>query len=201
MGVLDGLVSAVRNVFAPAQAAAAPPPPQPAPPPAPQPPAPAPPPPSSAPLAAYNLSSINTDLQKFEAVRTHAYVDSRGYLTIGIGHKLPAGSDPNTVWPLEQCFAVLDIDIDSHIRDLDADPLTAPWWRTMDGPRCEALIELAFNMGEHTLDEFKHMLGFMADGQFESAAAAAQASDWYGEVNGDGRGDFVCGLIRTGVRA
>jgi GH24 family phage-related lysozyme (muramidase) len=139
------------------------------------------------------------DLKRFEAFRAARYQDTGGVWTNGYGNTQGVGPDTAPVTE-PQAAMTLAMNVRSHINQLDGDPLTRAWWRTMDDARQDALAEMSFNLGEHALDEFTHMLGAMRAGDFALAAECAEQSDWYDEVNGDGRGDFICDLIRTGVR-
>jgi len=149
------------------------------------------------------------DYQRFEDVKLTSYWDPIGQCwTIGAGHT-PA-TEGQTI-SMATAMTFLNLDDGQAQAALDADPLWVVWnadhssvvwtWRAaLDDARRDAVIELAFNMGEHTLDEFVDMHACILKADWAGAAAAARASAWYDEVNGDGRGDFICNLLATGVR-
>jgi lysozyme len=147
-----------------------------------------------------DLQAIAADLRRYEGCRLAAYWDPIGKCwTIGYGHTGP-DVGPHTLWSLTQCENQLFHDIGAAAGALDTDPLTRPWWRGLDDARQEALVEMGFNLGEHTLDEFRLMLAAMAGGFFAAAADQALDSAWAEEVNGDGRASFIATMIRTGQR-
>jgi lysozyme len=137
------------------------------------------------------------DLKRFEGCRLTAYQDTRGVWTIGWGHT-PA--EPGQTCSQATADTWLSLDVGIAVRGLDADPATEGWWRELDPVRADALIEMAFNMGERTLDVFKHMLAALKAKDWAGAAAAALDSAWCEEVNGDGRADWIAHMLRTGAR-
>lgn len=76
-----------------------------------------------------------------------------------------------------------------------------PWFRLLDSQaRVDAMGNLAFNLGIGKLLGFHDFLGLMAERQYLAAALDLHHTAWFHQVNGDGRGDFVCDLIHFGVR-
>lgn len=145
------------------------------------------------------LADIMADLRRFEGCQLEAYWDPIGQCwTIGDGHTGPEVHQ-GLVWTQAQADAQLTADIDAHVEQLDADPATHGWWRTLDDARQDAMIELSFNMGERTLDAFVHTLALLRAGLYAQAGAALLQSKWETEVHAT-RADFVAALIETGQR-
>jgi GH24 family phage-related lysozyme (muramidase) len=89
--------------------------------------------------------------------------------------------------------------IAAHESQLDADPATKPWWRRLNDVRQDAMVELSYNMGERTLDDFHGTLDALRNGEFATAANHLLASEWAAEVHPT-RANFVANMIRTGER-
>jgi lysozyme len=136
------------------------------------------------------------DLQHDEGCRLAAYADTLGIWTIGYGH---AHVPPGTVWTQDQCDAALADDVANAEADLDA---SAPWWRDLNDPRQDVMANLCFNMGwgngTSGLSSFKHTLGFIQSGDYDSAADGLLASKWATEVKS--RATRLAEQMRTGVR-
>lgn len=117
------------------------------------------------------ITNLEDQLLRDEGEILHAYKDSLGFLTIGVGHlidKSKAGSIPPEI-----SRALLKIDIDSAKAGLAA---TFPWALTLDQVRQEALINLIFNMGSDGLAKFVHFLAAVKSGDWLTAKAQLLAS-------------------------
>jgi lysozyme len=104
-------------------------------------------------------------ITKHEGSVDEPYDDSRGILTVGIGHNLIANPLPGEVYPMSaaRMQEVLADDLQNTIVPLEA---ALPWITDLDEVRQAVLIDMAFNLGVNGLLEFKHTL------------AAIQAADW-----------------------
>lgn len=136
-----------------------------------------------------DLDALKRDLVQDEALRLKPYRDSKGILTIGIGHNLQAkGISPAIA------DAIYREDVDEVMHELD---VHLPWWRELDPVRQRVLANLCFNMGIATLLDFKHTLLCMESGQFAAAAEGMRASLWHRQV-GD-RAVRLETMMETGV--
>lgn len=136
--------------------------------------------------------ALVAQVRAHEGCVLHAYRDSRGYLTIGIGRlidPLVGGSIS-----LDEAETLLDHDLDHAERDLAA---ALPWWPSLDECRQRALIELAFNLGIVGLMRFRHTLALLEGRDYEAAALALLDSKWAGQV-GPRRAARIAGMIREG---
>jgi len=98
-----------------------------------------------------NYNMLRAELERDEGRRLLAYQDSRGYWTIGIGHLL--GSSPRmSSITLEECYALLEVDVEEAIKI--ADRLLPAWahWDCNDNhlgdSRQRAFLNMIFNRGE-----------------------------------------------------
>lgn len=117
--------------------------------------------------------------------------------TNGWGH---TGPDVHPMSPItvEQAEANLLADATNALKALNRN---IPWFRLIDSQaRVDGLGNLCFNLGIGKLLGFHDFLGLCAEGEWQAASLDLAGTAWYKQVNGDGRGEFVCHLIGTGVR-
>ena len=133
------------------------------------------------------------DLIADEGLRLHAYADAGGVWTIGVGHTGPQVR-AGLCWTRDACVATLKADLARAERGLDA---RLTWWRTLSGPRQDALANLAFNLGVEGVLRFPHMLQALHDGDYALAAERLLASEpWRSQVGA--RAERLAVQIRTG---
>lgn len=117
--------------------------------------------------------TLTEQLRRDEGTVPHAYQDSLGYWTIGVGRLIDArkggGLSPDEI----------DYLLNNDIEEKTAYVLTAfPWASKLSEPRLAVLINMAFQMGIHGLLQFKRMLGSVEDGQYGEAAVEMLDSKW-----------------------
>lgn len=116
------------------------------------------------------LEQLHEQLIRDEGLVLEAYRDSRGFLTIGVGHNLDARGISK-----EAALAILDDDV----QDVKTALLGKfPWMRDLSPPRLGALINLAFNLGVAGLSGFKKTLKFAEAGEWVRASEELLASDY-----------------------
>lgn len=130
-------------------------------------------------------------LIKDEGRRRVAYADTRGNLTIGVGHKL---SSPLSEMAIEQ---ILDDDL--SIALVAARAVYADSWERLPRPVKQALTLMAFQMGKAGLAQFELMKTYLDCGEWDAAAKAAQDSAWAKQT--PSRADRVAGMIRGAADA
>ena len=102
------------------------------------------------------------------------YRDSRGFLTVGVGHNLDAKGLSKRA-----ALVILDDDINDAKTGLMA---KWPWMRDLSPARLGAMINLAFNMGVGGLGGFKKMLAAAQKGEWERAAIELMDSNYAVQV-------------------
>jgi len=107
----------------------------------------------------------------------HAYQDSLGYWTIGVGHLIDKRKGGRL--PEEIIDALLDYDIKAHTRPLYE---ALPWLHRLDEVRQAVLCDMAFNLGVNGLLKWKNTLRFVEQGDYSRAAAAMRSSLWARQV-------------------
>lgn len=106
----------------------------------------------------------------------HAYEDSLGYLSIGIGHLIDqrkGGRLPDAI-----IDALFEHDLHEHANELFAH---LPWARDLDPVRQAVLIDMYFNL-RHGLLGFREALQHFESGRWDAAADAMLDSKWAQQV-------------------
>ena len=138
-----------------------------------------------------NRKALRELLEGHEGRVPHAYQDSLGYWTIGIGHlidKRRGGRLPDPI-----IDALFDYDLDHHAKPL-FDRL--PWVASLDPVRQAVLIDMAFNLGVDGLLGFHTTLGHVHGGRYTAAAEQMLKSKWAGQVGR--RALRLSEMMRTG---
>lgn len=139
-----------------------------------------------------DIERLKQDLLRDEGCVEHAYTDSEGYLTIGIGHlidgRLGGRLSDNVI------DTIFREDVNRTGWDLDH---SLPWWRSLDDSRQNALANMAFNLGVPRLLLFKKFLAALQAGDWETAAQEMLSSLWARQVGA--RAERLAAVIRGGV--
>lgn len=121
----------------------------------------------------------------------HAYQDSLGYWTIGIGHLIDArkgGSLPPSI-----IDALFQLDMAAKEGEL----LRAlPWYATLDEVRKAALLDMAFNLGTAGLLGFPKALAAIRAGNYADAHHELITSRWAAQL--PARANLISQMILTG---
>ena len=110
-------------------------------------------------------------IRKEEGFVSHAYPDSEGFLTIGIGtliDKRKGGGITES-----EAFMLMRNRIEMIYPALDA---KLPWWRSMSDVRQSILVSMAYQLGISGLLKFKNTLWSMRTGNYKAAARGILAS-------------------------
>ena len=123
----------------------------------------------------------------------HAYQDSLGYWTIGIGHlidKRKGGGIPQRISRelLEDDISVATV----HCR------IAFPWFDGLDPVRQDAIVNLCFNLGIEGLKKFHNMLAAIEKQDWPQAAYELFNSLWAKQVQERRRVDLMT-AIEKGV--
>lgn len=121
-----------------------------------------------------NLVQLKFELRRDEGVRLFPYVDSVGKTTIGVGRNLTDVGIRE-----DESEFLLQNDITRVIAQLD---LNIPWWRALGDVRQRVLVNMAFNLGVHSLLGFHKMLDAAQHGQYAEAADEMLNSQWAKQV-------------------
>lgn len=112
-----------------------------------------------------------------EGLRLKAYKDTVGVWTDGYGNTKHV--IPNSTITIEKANQDLDINF-AEACDI-AERFCAIWDR-LSGPRKGVLVNMAFNLGEVRLDQFRGFESALNFGDYTKAAAEMKDSLWYKQV-------------------
>ncbi|MGH7773729.1 MAG: glycoside hydrolase family protein [Candidatus Binatia bacterium] len=138
--------------------------------------------------------TLKEQLFKHEGFIPHAYQDSLGYWTIGVGRLIDRRRGGKIT--KEEAQFLLDNDIKRVVAEVHK---ALPWVLTLNEARQEVLYNMAFNLGMAGLLKFRTTLAWIASGDYENAAGAMLLSKWATQVGG--RAVELSEQMRTGVRA
>ena len=137
------------------------------------------------------MSKLMKMLKRHEGIETHAYTDSVGKVTIGVGRNI----DPNQGLGLseEEISFMLGNDIDRVEDELYAN---FKWVIHLTEARYDAMVNLCFNLGLPRLLKFKKALAAMEAGDYATAADEFLDSRWAKQVGQ--RAIELTDMIETG---
>ena len=107
-----------------------------------------------------------TQLINDEGEKLHAYQDSEGYWTIGIGHLIDRRKGGGISQHISRL--IFEEDVNEAMIDLQA----LPWFCALDPVRQDVIIMLRFNMGLGDSEKGTGLLGF------RRMIAALEREDW-----------------------
>ena len=116
---------------------------------------------------------LRQQLIRDEGSVSHAYEDSLGFTTIGVGRLI----DSRRGGGLRD--SEIDFLLSNDIAEKTAQVLAAlPWASKLSEPRLGVLLNMAFQLGIGGLLQFKRALGSIEDGQYGEAAKEMLDSTW-----------------------
>ena len=129
-------------------------------------------------------------LKRHEGVRSHIYLCSAGYETIGVGRNI---SKSGMGLSDDEVDYLLENDIVRVIKELSSE---YPWFKDLDDVRKDAMIDISFNLGATRLRGFKRALAAMEVADYTTAAKEFLDSKWSRDVKG--RATELCYMVETG---
>ena len=129
-------------------------------------------------------------LKRHEGVRSHVYLCSAGYETIGVGRNI---SKSGMGLSEDEVDYLLENDIARVIKELSSE---YPWFNSLDDVRKDAMIDISFNLGATRLRGFKKALAAMEVADYTLAAKEFLDSKWSRDVKG--RAHELASMIETG---
>lgn len=116
------------------------------------------------------------DLERHEGRVKHAYQDSKGYWTIGVGHLIDerlGGGLPDHIIDL-----LLQHDIDEKLTEIRNN---FRWFAQLSENRQRVIVNLCFNMGVPRFKKFKKTISYIESGQYDKVPDELRDSKWYRE--------------------
>lgn len=107
----------------------------------------------------------------------HAYRDSEGWLTIGVGHLI----DKRKGGKISHAASMFILDEDTAevigLCDRNFD-----WFDDLNEARKIVVLNMVFNLGLTNFKEFKKTIAFIAAGDYDEASIEMLDSTWSGQV-------------------
>ncbi len=125
-------------------------------------------------MTSAELRQLERDLIRDEDLRLRPYVDSVGKITIGVGRNLT-----DVGLAAAEAMFLLRNDLGQVEAFLES---TFPWFAQLSPIRQRALMNMTFNLGVRGLAGFQRMLGAIARGDYDTAAAEMLNSRWAAQV-------------------
>ena len=133
-------------------------------------------------------------LKRHEGVETHAYECSAGKITVGVGRNID--QDGGIGLTDDEIDYLLQNDIERVMIELVSE---YSWFNDLDDVRKDAMVDIAFNLGQTRLRLFKRALAAMEAGKYKDAATEFLDSKWAKQVGG--RALELSDMISTGEYA
>ena len=119
------------------------------------------------------MTQLTQQLRRDEGEVLHAYPDSLGWLTIGVGRMIDKRKGGG-ITQAESAY-LLNNDIERTRTELLR---RAPWMALLDQARFGVMLNMAFQMGVDGLLGFKNTLEMVRRGDYADAAAGMLESLW-----------------------
>jgi len=141
-----------------------------------------------------SMEKLIATLKRHEGVKTHAYRDSLGILTIGCGRNINNSSKHKGIGlTIDEIEYMLQNDVERTIKELSQE---YAWFNDMEeGARRDAIINMHFNLGRFRFAGFKKAIAHMENGSYNEAATEFLDSRWAKQVKG--RSLEVTDMIKT----
>ena len=138
-----------------------------------------------------DLEKLEKIILQHEGIEKHAYNDSLGFVTIGIGKCIDRRRGAGLTE--DECLYLLRNDIERCKEQLSK----YTWFTKQDEVRKDAIIELVFNLGISGFLKFKNTINMLACKDYVSASKALLDSKWAKQV-GPNRSNNIADRIRLG---
>lgn len=119
------------------------------------------------------MNKLIEQLKRHEGFRSKVYKDSAGILTIGYGTNL----EHRGVSEFEA-----ELMLRNELLDMEAKLNQNEWFRMQDRVRKDALINLAYNLGYSGLLNFRKMIHYLKEQNYDLASKEALDSKWAKQV-------------------
>ena len=138
------------------------------------------------------IEKLKQLLIKHEDDVHHAYRDSEGYLTIGVGHLI----DPRKGGEISHAASmfILDEDIAEVLGQCDR---AFDWFDELDEARKIVVLNMVFNLGLNGFKKFKKTIHYIDIGDFDMAALEMLHSTWRVQVGR--RANELSEMMKTGL--
>lgn len=138
------------------------------------------------------MTPLERQIIEHEGFVSHAYKDSRGFLTIGYGRMVDERLGGGIT--LEEGLYLLRNDLAKVEHECWQ---TFPWFAELDDVRKRVVADMAFNLGLAKLKQFRNTLAAVEAKDWPAAAAGMRQSRWATQVGE--RSERLARAMETGV--
>ena len=122
------------------------------------------------------MSKLIEMIKEHEGVVPHAYQDSRGYWTIGVGRLIDKALGGGL------SDGEIDYLLANDIKRCRAEAEQYPWFNKMNEPRQAVILSMLFNLGRPRFDKFQNMQAALLVGDYTLASHEMLDSRWASQV-------------------
>lgn len=124
---------------------------------------------------------------KYEGKKNNTYIDSRGFPTVGIGHKFEKGEKRKSKYTDSEIDEFFKKDLEDAIK---ISKKTFPNFESLPKNVKIHLVSLSFNLGEGGISKFVNFRSAIQNKNWKKAADELKNSKWYSQV-GNRAKDYV----------
>ena len=124
-----------------------------------------------------DLEALQEQIINHEGVVLHAYKDSEGYLTIGVGRMIDERLNGGITY--DEAMYLLDNDIKKHTAELEK--IFDDFYDLPEDIQ-HVLVDMHFNLGDNRFRTFKKMIAAVKDRDWESMKREMLDSLWARQV-------------------
>lgn len=136
------------------------------------------------------IEELQKMLIRHEGEVNHAYQDSEGYWTIGVGRLIDKRKGGGITH--DEAMYLLGNDIANTVEQC----ITFHWFGSLSDNRKLVIANMVFNMGLPTFKQFKKTIKYIEDGRYDKAAMEMLSSRWADQVGK--RATELSDLMRNG---
>jgi lysozyme len=134
------------------------------------------------------MMNLREMIRLHEGSRILPYEDSKGILTIGVGHNIEANGLPLDILPYVIRHGGITIEMENNLLEQDLQIAEEellhqhPWVEELNYARRAVLIDMSFNMGLPVLNKFVKTLQYAKEGKWEDCSKEMLDSTWARQV-------------------
>ncbi|MCK4814466.1 lysozyme [bacterium] len=137
------------------------------------------------------IEKLKLMLMRDEGEVNHAYQDTEGYWTIGVGRLIDNRKGGGISH--EESMYLLGNDIKTVLGQCDRE---FDWFDTLDEARKIVVLNMVFNLGIGNFKKFKKTIAFISAGDYDEASIEMLDSTWSSQVGN--RAARLSTIMKTG---
>lgn len=122
---------------------------------------------------------LKQHLREEEGCRPDAYLDTEGWWSIGIGHRLPYDTTDADARAMRWSTAEMEAAFDADVKEAIHDASTFGWWHVLSPMRQAVIVAMCFQLGRAGVAGFVRMAEAIKASKFHEAAREMLDSKWH----------------------